>query len=358
MPAAADTRSLPRYAAARRARDGTYSVGIFDANGQDLRAIPLPARGHDLAICPSTSRCVAFARRPGTFAVAFSLRAADQPIAFSTVADRHFYGHGVFSRDGRLLFSTENDFQSGQGVIGVYDASDRFRRVGEFRSYGIGPHDMALMRNGSTLVVANGGMREHPDFGDGRRVLNAGALETSLAYIDAGSGDLLERHDLAKGKPISLRHLDVGHDDTVIIGAQLEKGAEPGTPVAFTHRRQQPMAACSLPQQLLVHLKGYISSVAVDRSGQIAALTSSRGAVAVLLDLKTQRLLRTVTMQDISGIAPGCGTRDFLTTSGHGVIARVSADVPTRTTVSRTAWQWDNHAIAFSAPQLNPDNPM
>ena len=35
-----------------------------------------------------------------------------------------------------------------RGVIGVYDATDGFRRIGEFDTYGIGPHEMLLTPDG------------------------------------------------------------------------------------------------------------------------------------------------------------------------------------------------------------------
>ena len=38
-----------------------------------------------------------------------------------SIEGRHFFGHGVFSPDGKLLYATENDFEAARGVIGVYD---------------------------------------------------------------------------------------------------------------------------------------------------------------------------------------------------------------------------------------------
>lgn len=47
--------------------------------------------------------------------------------------------------------------------MGCYDPAQRYRRVGEFPSHGIGPHEMTVLRDGRTLVVANGGYVPHPD---------------------------------------------------------------------------------------------------------------------------------------------------------------------------------------------------
>src|SRR6185312_463931 len=121
-----------------------------------------PARGHDLVQRPGTRECVVFARRPGTFAIAFSTDASAAPVEFQSKPDRHFFGHGSFSRDGRLLLTSENDFEAVRGVIGVRDATAGYRQIGEFDAAGMEPHDLCLLSDGRTLVIANGGLETHP----------------------------------------------------------------------------------------------------------------------------------------------------------------------------------------------------
>ena len=157
---------LPEFfVAARREPDGGYAAAIFDPHRGDIARVSLPGRGHDAVARPSRAECVIFARRPGNFAVVLSPDRLTQPVWFTTPETRHFYGHGAFSRDGRLLYTTENDIASGSGMIGVRDATDNYRHVAEFSAYGIGPHDIAVMPDGVTVVVANGGIETHPDSG-------------------------------------------------------------------------------------------------------------------------------------------------------------------------------------------------
>ncbi|HRN84224.1 MAG TPA: DUF1513 domain-containing protein, partial [Hyphomicrobium sp.] len=139
-------------AAARRAGNG-YAVLLVTEDGRILREIPLTARAHDIAIDRERRRAVACARRPGYFALAFDLDGHAEPEVFVPPEDRHFYGHGAFSPDGRLIYMTEHDIETGEGVIGVYDTGNGFRRVGEFPSYGIGPHEAILLPDGRTLVA-------------------------------------------------------------------------------------------------------------------------------------------------------------------------------------------------------------
>lgn len=337
----------PFYAGARKGADGRYSVAIFSADGRDVRALALPGRGHDVAVSPVDRSCVAFARRPGNFAIAFSPDSRRAPIAFTTPPDRHFYGHGVFARDGRLLYATENDFDGARGVIGIYDVASGYRRVGEFSSGGIGPHDLALLEGGRVLVVANGGLREHPDIGDGRRILNPDAIATTLAYIDLATGTLLERHDLGAAGALSLRHLDVARDGTVIVGAQVTSGAAEGQPLVYRHQRQQALAAIALPADVEAGLSGYVSSIACDRAGEFAAVTSSRGALAAVIHIASGRVVRTRHLEDVSGVAPMVEPAAFLTTSGLGQVA-VMPRGSTAGHSASTPWMWDNHAVLIA----------
>src|SRR5690606_4029761 len=124
-PAAASTshgKNESIYLAARK-HEGRYEVVVFDATGRNRYVVPLPDRGHSFAIDAKRGRAVAFGRQPGFFATAFNLNGTAKPVSLSLASNRHFFGHGVFSSDGGLLFATENDYKAGRGVLGVYDAS-------------------------------------------------------------------------------------------------------------------------------------------------------------------------------------------------------------------------------------------
>ena len=93
---------------------------------------PLPDRGHDVTFDPSRAARWSSRGSPGTFAVVFDHAGATPPVTITSVAGRHFFGHGVFSPDGALLYATENDFDNAAGMVGVYDATGGFARIGEF----------------------------------------------------------------------------------------------------------------------------------------------------------------------------------------------------------------------------------
>ncbi|MEM8650748.1 MAG: DUF1513 domain-containing protein, partial [Pseudomonadota bacterium] len=209
------------FASAFKRHDGSHGVVFLGEQGQVLYEFALPGRGHDVTICRKTQIGVVFARRPGNFTLIFDLKGFSPHQILTARDGRHFYGHGVFSVDGKLLYATENDFDSGTGVIGVYDATDRFKWVGEFPSYGIGPHEVLFDPLSNYLVVANGGIETHPDFG--RAKLNIPTMEPSLAFIDPMTGELVEKHTLpANLHKLSTRHMAAGNNGRIIFGCQFE----------------------------------------------------------------------------------------------------------------------------------------
>jgi hypothetical protein len=219
-------------------------------------------------------------------------------------------------------------------------------------SGGIGPHDLALMGDEHVLVIATGGLIEHPDFGGGRRVLNPDRIETTLAYIDLRHGVLLERHDLCAAGALSLRHLDVARDRTVIIGAQVVNGPVGAEALVFKHQRQHRPQTVVLPLEVAKGLAGDVSSIACDCAGQLVAVTSSKGACAIVLDVASGRVVHTHRIDDVSGIAPGAAPADFLTTAGTGRIALLTGEDGASAETGAAPWMWDNHAV-FVADSLS-----
>ena len=82
------------------------------------------------------------------------------------------------------------------------------------------PHDIALLGDGRTLIIANGGIRTHPDSGSDE--LNLAEMQPSLLYVDTETGDLVEQQRLPPAlHQLSIRHLAIAGNDTVVFGCQI-----------------------------------------------------------------------------------------------------------------------------------------
>lgn len=336
------------FASACKMADGSYGIGLMDDYGAVLARITLPGRGHGIAVSPDRQRFVAFARRPGTFAVLVRPFGDANPEMLVAEPGRHFYGHGCFSDDGRLLYAVENDFAANRGVIGVYDVSGRPpRRIGEIPSYGIGPHDIALSAGGTTLVVANGGIETHPD--TGREKLNLETMQPSVAFIDAATGNLLVRHRLNPAlHQLSLRHMALDAEGRAWVGGQYEGPASDAPPlVAVIHQDDVPRTI-DVPQPFAGKLGNYIGSVTANGRGDVIATSAPRGGHTLFWSAGTGKFLGAQSIPDGCGVAPA-DQGGFLISDGNGGVSYVGEpDEPLEVLSRPPGFTWDNHLVAIS----------
>ncbi|TEA72394.1 DUF1513 domain-containing protein [Pollutimonas harenae] len=331
------------YLAARK-NGNHFEAAVFDERGRDQLVVPMPDRGHSFAIDSARGRAVAFGRQPGFFAIAFDLAGHHAPQALSVAAGRHFFGHGVYTPDGKLMVATENDFEAGRGVLGVYDASPGgdYRRMGEFSTAGVGPHEVVLMPDGRTLCVANGGILTHPDYG--KLQLNPDDMLPSLAYIDVYTGDLLEQVFLAPDlHRSSIRHLAVDAAGAVWFGCQYMATDARRPALVGRHRRGRQPELFVGPDETLRGMKNYVGSLATDSTGTIVATSSPVGGRVVFWDASSGRCLGSSEIFDGCGVA-AASQEGFVISSGQGalVMTGILGDQhmlrkPT------TDLSWDNH---------------
>lgn len=332
------------FAAARMNAAGTATLAVFDLSGCELFSTELPARGHDIAVAPDGRRMVVFARRPGNWAAVINRSGA---VVKTILAEpgRHFFGHGVFTPDGRILHATENDFGRGIGVVGIYDATDGFRRIGEFESNGVGPHDIARVPASGLLAVANGGIQTHPD--TGRDILNRDTMAPNLTLMDV-TGVVRGRFDLGPELRLSsLRHIAVASDGMVVFGCQFEGDPADGPPLVGTVSADGTVRLLDMPETDLGRLANYVGSVALDSSEEIIAATCPRGGRAAFWERRSGRYLGSRAHADVCGVVPaGARARVFLLTSGNAGVRLAALDTDSLTTIAGSdldRWIWDNH---------------
>src|SRR5690606_3759859 len=197
----------------------------------------------------------------------------------------------IFAADGALLYATETIAESGDGIVGVYDAEDGYRRVGEFPSFGLDPHDIRLMPDRRTRVVANGGLLTHPDAP--RMKLNVATMSPSLDYVDRRDGRPLQSVRLPQAlHQLGIRHLAVAADGTVAIAMQYEGPSGDKVPLIGLHKRgEATMRLLDLPAETLRDLRHYCGSAAMDPSGTVLGVSSPRGGRIVYWDVNAGRYL-------------------------------------------------------------------
>ena len=203
-----------------------YQIGLLAARQGALavvQALEVPTRAHGL-LAERGGSVLAVARRPGDWLLRWKPGQEEAQTAWIE-PDRAFNGHVIASADGRRIYTTETDLETGAGLIGVRDAATLDKEA-EWPTQGMDPHELLLDADGS-LLVANGGIPTLPE--TGRLKIGLERMDASLVRLDTASGALRGQWRLTDPR-LSLRHLAWGGHDGRMLGIALQ--AEHDAPAA------------------------------------------------------------------------------------------------------------------------------
>lgn len=318
---------------------GHYAVG-YRLDGSLAFSTRVAQRCHDIVEHPQRPLALFVARRPGTQSYWIDLRDGRLLQTLDSPADRHFYGHGVFHRDGEWLYATENDLSDpGRGVLGVYRFDgERLQRHAELSTHGLGPHEVAWLPDGETLVVANGGIRTEAE---SRVEMNLHAMEPSLVLMRR-DGTLISKETLPQSMN-SVRHLAIARDGTIVACQQYMGDAGDTADLLAIKRPGQPFRPFAMDETQRQGMSQYTASVAVHDDLRLVALTAPRGNRFFVWDLDSGALRLDAPMPDCAGV--GAVREGFVVTSGQGRCrlydcrAQAIVGEPLRL----PAGLWDNH---------------
>ena len=326
----------PAYLAAAQRPDGLHELHGISLLGESLFAIPLPARGHAAAAHPARPLAVGFARRPGPFALVIDC-AQGREIARLTPPDgRQFNGHGAFSGDGSLLYTSEQMAETSEGRIGLWETVG-WQRIAEIPTHGLGPHDLRRLPLSEDLLVANGGIATDPT---DRTKLNIATMRPNLARMTP-EGALISLAELPDTlAQNSLRHLALLPDGRAACAMQWEGDPAEAPPLLALWDAGRLML-CPVPEAEGFVMQNYAGSIATS-TGRIAITSPKGGAVQIFAE--DGRFLHTLRRADACGVAAAPG--GFTLSDGHGVLSHLGESL---SPLRQAAVQWDNHLVAIGA---------
>ncbi|MEY4640613.1 MAG: hypothetical protein RLZZ227_607 [Pseudomonadota bacterium] len=316
----------------------------------------LPARAHHVALNAARGFYIVVARRPGAWMMLGDLATGALHTELRVPANRHMFGHGIFSIDGDLFYTTESDFDNMSGDSGLVvewrvsgsGTAATLERLREFPTAGIGPHELLLHPDSDTLIVANGGIRTHP--AHDRDNLNIDTMQPSLVYLDRHSGKLLEQHRMpAEYHQSGIRHIDVNAAGLVALGMQFEGEPFLDVPLVATHRRGEELRLLRATPELQPQMKQYVGSMRFDASGRYFAASCPKGNLISFWDAEAGTVMQTARARDGCGV---CATETgFLFSTGTGRVAHFDLATATLADLDVGAEAqlfWDNHMSVLS----------
>ena len=256
---------------------------------------------------------------------------------------RHFYGHGVFSEETKLLYLTENNYKypdERSGSIGIYSPYKDFKRVGELPSYGIGPHELKVDNNGN-LVVANGGILTHPDYP--RVKLNITNIESNITIINKKNGLLKKTIKLPKkNKELSIRHIDIDLNENIYAGCQIyNRKSKEFLSTIFKYSLKN-IEFFEFPK-IFQSMNNYIGTVKFLGEQNFVIASFPRAGKVIVWENKNLNLVSYLNHYDACGLAINPYTQEILVSSGEGKIVSIDK----KNIIFNKKYNFDNHFLAL-----------
>jgi hypothetical protein len=294
----------------------THVLCVFDLDGGRSRAIDMEFFGHGLAFHPQDRQRAVVFEKKGAGCCEVDLRAGRVTRTIRTPPHRAFYGHGAFTRDGQVLFATENHLETKNGLIVIRDART-FQELGEFPTYGQSPHDCHLVDEGKTLVITNGG-----------GTAESQALP-SVTFVEAASTKLLEKLTFDTPR-INAGHLAISaRRDVVAISAPrdgLPRDSQGGVTIRTAGG---PFETMSRPQEIVQRMIGESLSLCIDDGRRTVGVTNPDGNIVTFWDLDARRLVKHLDLPAPRGIARTLDGSSLVLSYGQGTLALLDPETMT-----------------------------
>lgn len=337
LPGCIGWQSKPWFVSCCTDKSGAHYAAAFDQAGNLINKLPIPARGHQVIGVPNKpGHALVFARRPGNFLIEIDFASGSVVKQINSVQGQHFFGHGVVTADNKHLLTTENDYEKGRGLVVVRDL-DTLTQVDKFDSGGIGPHELRLMPDNNTIVIANGGILTHP--AQPRKKLNLDSMEPNLAYMSLNDGKVLSAYQL-DNKHLSIRHLDVSKSGKVVVGLQYQGAKNDLNKLIVSHQGEDSLTNLNAPESIWRRMNQYTASVAIDSGADKVAVACPRGDMLTFWNLSSGDFINAHRLSDGAGVTKF--GEQFVATNGKGQMFNANANSK-QIIGKHSELKWDNH---------------
>ncbi|WP_427982576.1 DUF1513 domain-containing protein [Agarivorans sp.] len=313
-----------------------HYLAAANAQGEVVYRLPLPARGHDVALAkPEQQLGICVARRPGDFAQLFNPLSGEALALLSPPDNMHFYGHACFSEDAQQIYLTAGSAQTSQGWVLVYQRQQQQWQLAEqWPLDGLGPHQLLLLP-GKRLVVAVGGIHTQ-----GREKLNLDSMQPALVYLHSETGQHLLTRSLSNSK-LSIRHLAYSpQSDSVWLACQGQDPQQQPESLIYSQQGQGECVALDPHADYWPMFDQYIGSI-ICHQGQVLASSPRAGKLAAWSEQQGE-LEQLMQYDDVCGLAQTADA--WHASTGQGLLIHQASDLSRQ----RTQLQWDNHMALLS----------
>ncbi len=323
-----------------------YAVTIWDINKAKIDRIVTSHHVHSIVLNPVNKNIVyALGERPSTTSTIIDVKTKKVVNEFFDTKGYYFYGHGLVSADGKLLYCTENHFKTGEGIISIRDASNG-KILDQLPSFGYAPHEMKYLSNG-LIAVANSGHAGLTTVKDEEYILEnvvqpRDNLQSSLVVIDPIKKKKVKEFKIdTKYKDVTIRHLDIDENDTVYMSLRQYNytDADPQflevPPVAYLKKNSEKIEYFQSNLKTNNILKRFSLSVCANDKTGIIGVTHPDSHAITFWSIKDLKFLHVYKMQKPLGISISPNNNNFIVFNEIGEFQLFDGNTTKRLPVSK-----------------------
>lgn len=276
-----------------------HILAVVNLQQKSKELVDLDFLAHSIIIDPNNKKRLVTFEKEGSGAAEVDLNSHTVSRKITITEKKHFNGHGVFSKIGDTLFSTETYLDTHKGIISIRDGKT-LDSLGEFPTFGENPHECQLINNDKTLVVTNAG---------------SDSIENSqpcISYIDVQSQQLIERVTLTN-QQLNTGHVGIAKDGSLIVASAPRTDLEQTQPGGVSIRSaQQTMLSMTQPEVVINQLTGEALSIAIDEKHNIAAVTHPDANMITFWSINKRELKKAMSVPNPRGVTLSLDGRSFI----------------------------------------------
>ena len=196
--------------------------------------------------------------------------------------DTQFFGHGLFSPAGDVLFIVREDMRTGKGHFIGYDATN-YKPVLDYQVTPGGLHESRMLPDGTFLVASNGAP---VIFRNGEFVKTELIENSSLVHVDSKTGKILDKKFIGDTGQI-LGHFLVTNNGTIVaLSSPRRDSGQKGGAIYFGHIGKTGLQRIRWGKDIDDRLSGEMLSVAVSETDNVAVVTNPTSSMMLFVDIR------------------------------------------------------------------------
>jgi uncharacterized protein len=281
---------------------------LFDLDQRKLTKIPVDFKIHEVILNPydrNEVSCVGQWLNQFCKIDLINKRVANTYKISSS--NEKFVGHGVYTPDGNILATVaqySNDRGSEAGLGKIYCLNKDLKKLGEFPSFGLEPHDVKLL--GKDLIVFNASI-----FNDQR---NFSKIDSCISIIDWQNEKLIKHINL-ENKSYSMAHFFAKSTGEIFgVGGR-----------AKSENQLAPLILKINESKIIADLESIdgnspFLSIQLDRNFKILAATLPGEQKIFFWDLKTGKKIKNIYLKTgVTGLSVTLNNKFFVANGNGGI---------------------------------------